>query len=524
MRSANTFRATMKSVITRLIGFTVLLSLYGSGAANAQFWTPVPNYPGAFGAGTALLRTDGTVMIQDASSACNGTSANLSGNWYLLIPDVNGNYTTGDWSPFPSFPGGYAPLYYASAVLRDGRVVVLGGEYNGSCIVVQSSTGYILPFSFPDSNFGRSESWQPLPEPRAGGPGIGTGDAQSVVLPDGTWMIGGCCGKQGAILDPKTLNWSYESKGKLDSNSEEGWTLLPNGDVLAISLDAGVKPDHVQVYNYKTKTWTSVRDTPYQLSFCGEMGPAVLMPDGKVFAAGADGVTAIYDPATNHWTPGPSFPPNSFGNGLDGIEDGPAALMPNGNVLMLTSGITPCGIDPPGADFLEFDGTNLNPVPPTPNASNESSFQGRMLVLPSGQILFTDGTSDVEIYTPAGTVKDEWRPILSAIDGQTDNVLSRGKTYTAYGYLFNGFSQGAAYGDDAQSATNYPLVRLINQATGYVAYAPTADFSSGVADLTKPKKLVHTKVHIPSYMPTGLTSVEVVVNGISSKPVFFTIE
>jgi hypothetical protein len=196
--------------------------------------------------------------------------------------------------------------------------------------------------------------------------------------------------------------------------------------------------------------------------------------------------------------------------------------MPNGNVLMMTSAINPC--DEPGADFLELDGTNLNPVPPTPNASNKISQDGRMLVLPSGQILFTDGTSDVEIYTPAGTVKDEWRPILSAIDGATDNVLSRGTTYTAYGYLFNGFSQGAAYGDDAQSATNFPLVRLINMATGLVAYAPTADFGSGVADLTKPKQLVHTKVHIPSYMPTGLTSVEVVVNGISSKPVFFYID
>jgi hypothetical protein len=519
------FNASSKSQFRRLVGLTAMMLFFGSGAAKAQFWTAVPGFPGQ-GASTALLRTDGTVMIQAFAGTCPDGSPQPSGDWYLLLPDAAGNYTTGNWSGFPSFPGGYAPLYYASAVLPDGRVVVVGGEYDGGCLIVDSSTGYILPFSFPDSNFGRSQSWQKLKEPWPGGVPTGVGDGQSVVLPDGTWMVANGFNRQSAILDPKTLTWSYVSKGKIDVNGEEGWTLLPNGDVMTIDVNGSVyQRDRVEVYHYKSKDWTRIKNTAGPLTFnCQsvEIGPAVLMADGKVFAAGADGVTAIYDTTTGDWTLGPPFPPNSYGGGVDGIDDGPAALMPNGNVLMMTSAIYPC--QQPGADFLAFDGTNLNPVPSPPNASNEISYNGRMLVLPSGQILFTDGTSDVEIYTPAGTFREEWRPVLSAVGIQSDNVLSAGQTYTAEGYLFNGLSQGAAYGDDAQSATNFPLIRLTNQATGLVMYAPTADFSSGVGSTSAPKVLLHTKFHIPSNMPLGLASVEVVVNGIPSKPVLFSIE
>jgi hypothetical protein len=67
-----------------------------------------------------LLLTDGTiVVIQQATS-----------NWYKLTPDAFGNYATGTWSQIASLPSGYEPLYFASAVLPDGRVIVEGGECN----------------------------------------------------------------------------------------------------------------------------------------------------------------------------------------------------------------------------------------------------------------------------------------------------------------------------------------------------------------------------------------------------------
>ena len=39
-------------------------------------------------------------------------------------------------------------------------------------------------------------------------------------------------------------------------------------------------------------------------------------------------------------------------------------------------------------------------------------------------------------------------------------------------------SSGAAYGDDAQAGTNFPLVRIVNNATHHVFYAKTSGFTS----------------------------------------------
>ena len=87
--------------------------------AGAQTWTPLTHQP-TFGAGTALLLTDGTVMVQDAAFA----SPN---HWWKLKPDSSGSYVNGTWTQLASLPSGYDPLYYASAVLADGRVVIVGG-------------------------------------------------------------------------------------------------------------------------------------------------------------------------------------------------------------------------------------------------------------------------------------------------------------------------------------------------------------------------------------------------------------
>ena len=46
--------------------------------------------------------------------------------------------------------------------------------------------------------------------------------------------------------------------------------------------------------------------------------------------------------------------------------------------------------------------------------------------------------------------------------------MKRGQSYQAFGFQFNGVSQRAAYGDDVQAATNYPLVRITNIINGHV--------------------------------------------------------
>jgi hypothetical protein len=81
-----------------------------------------------------LLLTDGTILAHSEPNCLSCTSTDYN-SWYKFTPDVNGSYVNGIWS-LVAAPTGYAPLYFGSAVLPDGRVVVEGGEYDcssGTC-------------------------------------------------------------------------------------------------------------------------------------------------------------------------------------------------------------------------------------------------------------------------------------------------------------------------------------------------------------------------------------------------------
>jgi len=197
-------------------------------------------------------------------------------------------------------------------------------------------------------------------------------------------------------------------------------------------------------------------------------------------------------------------------------QDAPAALLPNGNVLFAVSG----GAEPKGGGysnppvaFFEFDGSQLIPEPTIPNAAVDASGSINLLVLPSGQILATDSSKDVEIYTPdSNDYSANWAPQILAY---TRN-LTRGQTYSLTGMRLNGMSQGSAFGDEDQDATNYPLLRITNRATHHVAYARTHDFSSMAVASHLPSTM---KFDVPAGLETGLSTLEVVTNGIPSQPV-----
>jgi hypothetical protein len=472
-------------------------------SAPSSPWQLLTNQPPVLdyaecGPGNPLLLTDGTVMLAD--DGCQ--------DWWKLTPDEFGSYVNGTWTELASTPAGYSPLYHSSAVLPDGRVIIEGGEYN-FLNPARTAQGAIYD---PVAN-----TWTSV-NPPAGWTTIG--DAQSVILFNGTYMQANCCTKQAALLDSKTLTWSPTGTGKSDINDEEGWNLLPNGKVLTVdvyvfSYDAtGMNSE---LYNPETGAWRSAGSTVVQLwdsaASCGgesvssfEIGPAVLRPDGSVFYTGANSCgaahTAIYNSLFGTWRPGPDFP-----DSLD-IADGPAALEPNGKVLMMAS---PFIYQIPST-FLEWDGKNLAEIAPAPNASNDSSYYGNFLVLPTGQILFTDFYF-VSVYNPAGTYNRAWAPlVLFAPD-----IVSPGGSYVTFGLLYNGMSQGAAYGDDVQAATNYPLVRITNKATGHVFYSRTHDPSSmGVGFFTG---LVSTHFDVPATQEKGPSELVVVANGIPSAPV-----
>ena len=484
----------------RMLGFAAVILCAAIASAQSP-WQPVKNVPN-ISAGAIALLTDGRVLVQDN----NGDST----NWWTLTPDINGSYASGTWTQVASLPSTYGPLYFGSAVLPDGRYIIEGGEYNfGSLGGSEVKLGAIYD---PVAN-----TWTSV-NPPAGWSRIGDGSA--TVLQNGTYMQGSCCDQppHTALLDPKTLTWTATGTGKFDVYDEEGLTLLPGGTVL--DVDAYVFKYQANGMNYETYdpnagTWTSQGNTPVQLwdsaANCGgsgkasyELGPAVLRPDGTVFATGANtcaaGHTAIYTASSNTWVAGPDFPSN-----LD-IADGPGALLPDGNVLVMTSP----GVYETGAVFFEWDGAKLNQVLAPPNGHSDSSYYGHMLLLPTGQVLFTDFSNDVEIYTSTGTPYPGLQPtaLLSTA------VLSRGSSFVLFGRKFNGASQASAYGDDFQDATNYPIVRITNVATGHVFYCRTHDHNTMAVGYNGP---AYTHLDIPANMETGQSYLEVVANGIASQ-------
>jgi len=470
--------------------FFVALALSSNAQTIVNLKSQAPD-----GAQLTFQLTDGTVLAQGYNDS----------DWWLLTPDNTGSYQNGTWKQVASLQSGYSPEAFASAVLADGRLIIVGGEYNFGNFTL-TNLGAIYD---PAAN-----TWTPLTLPKAVS---FVGDSPSLVLPNGTFVFGDKLVKGDVALNPKTMTWTYGfPPGKSDFNAEEGWTLMPDGTIL--TADVKNAPNS-EIFNPADLTWTSAGSTIVDLhspspfgclnfgpngEYCyyppGEIGPAILRPDGTVFATGStpqggsSGNTAIYTPGKNGapgtWKAGPSFPAG------DDAGDEFAALLPNGNVL----------VDGNSGSSYEFDGTNFT----RGLATNYQS----LMVLPTGQVLL----GGAQLYASTGTYQQAWAPTITS----APTTVTRGSTYKISGTQFNGLSQANAFGDEYQTATNYPLVRITNQATGHVFYARTHDHSTmGVATGSKS---VFTNFDVSSTTETGASTLVVVANGIPSASVNVTVQ
>ncbi|MBV8531716.1 MAG: hypothetical protein JO104_10395, partial [Candidatus Eremiobacteraeota bacterium] len=434
------------------------------------------------------LLTDGSILAQSGSNWSN---------FYRYYPDANGSYADGTWKQVASLQSGYGPDAAASQVLGNGKFVISGGEYN------TPGNGYDLQLT----NLGAvydpvANTFTPLGHPRHWG---WIGDSPSTVAPDGRMIVGQKLTEDDAALDPTTLKWkTLRHKGKADFNAEEGWTLLPDGTIMTADVKAATNSE---IYNPTTETWKTAGSTivdlhspspygclMYGKGLCyyppGEIGPAILRPDGTVFFTGSyssgygPGHTAIYNWKKGTWTAGPDFP-----NG-DNAGDNFGVLEPSGNVLIFGSSGT----------AYEWNGTTFSQL-------NGITEQGPPLLLPTGQIMVL-GYSSVILYTPTGSPKAKWAPTIKTYPSS----VSAGQTYKITGTKFTGWGQAEAFGDEYQNSTSYPLVRITNNASGKVWYAHTHDHSTmGIAT---GRKTVSTMFDVPSGIASGASTLVVVANGI----------
>jgi hypothetical protein len=484
-----------------------------SAESKSGTWTDLQGgLPFTDGPDTALLLTDGTVAVHDW----------CTGNWFRLTPDTKGHYETGSWSALATMPFGYYPFFFASEILPDGRLIVNGGEYNKSSGNCGKETWTKLGALYdPVAN-----SWTSVSAPHGWS---SIGDAQSVLLPNGNYMLADCCTGQEAIagITGTTVKWKATGSGKADNNDEEGWTNLPDGDLLTVDAWKGSENtiSNTEIYATSTGAWSAGQNTVSQLvdEMSHEEGPAVLMPTGFVIYFGADHLTGannLFNSSTGVWSAAPAFP--VIDGGQYDCADAPAALLPDGNVIVQASP----GVFERPSHFFEFsidkkEKTALRQVNDPKSAPHISSYEGRFLELPTGQLLWSnDGQThhaEIATYTPKGAPQPSWLPVVTSVAatltiGSTANPIS--------GTNFNGFSQGATYGDDAQMSTNYPLVRITNNATGDVCFGRSHDFSTMGVWTTGTTNAVFD---IPQSCEAGGSTLEVIVNGVASTGVSVTL-
>lgn len=459
----------------------------------------------------------------------------------------------------------------------------------------------------------------------ASGPGVAQfsgevagcfGDDPSALLPGGRILVGDLINSQ-AFLYSIADNMFEPTGSKVynDSSDEEGWAILPNRQVLTYDLDPsiGMNTGFAEKYTPATGVWTGIspadgtaRGTLPVLSSVPlgfELGPILRLLDGRMLVIGANQHTALYNPSSNRWRPGPDMladltgPGGTIPNALFGADDAPAAILPNGHVYLLADpGPNPVSLNasttagsasvtvpttvglqstwsvaqadgtnstiPPSAAIFSVDsptsftlGTldasgNLVPVNALKTQANiglvlggifsspaqlfrfdprggtmtpiagpagsllptEPAFVARMLVLPTGQLMLSDSSNQLYVYTPdRSSAPESLRPAISRVQYAGDGV------FELTGTQMNGQSEGAAYGDDDQMNENFPIVRLEDPATGNVYYCRTTNWDSvAVGGGNQPETVDFTLN--PAIRP-GSYELTVVGAGMASEPV-----
>ncbi|MBS0202069.1 MAG: hypothetical protein JSS49_04155 [Planctomycetes bacterium] len=474
----------------------VALATPGLAGTTTGTWSQLNNYNPEYLSGTMLLLTDGTVMVQ--SNYDNQT-------WTRLTPDATGSYVNGTWTTLAKMS--IPRLYFASHVLPDGRVWVLGGEYSGYNLNQNwTNTGEIYD---PVTNKWKAIAKHPDPL---------FGDVPTTLLRYGYILAGSLETENTYLYYPPGDFWFSNILTKLrsDRSDEETWITLPDGSVLSYDIFASDTSGtgSAQRFSLNSFAWVDSGTVPVLLSgpVQGyELGPGSVLPNGNVIVIGANENSAIYTPPVSSnlpgsWVAGPTLPAGM------GADDAPGAMLPDGHFIFL-------------ADFYQFTsptsmfdydyntGTLTDITSTLPPQLQDELFYGsayvcRMLVIPDGGILLTTNNFfSLWHYLPSGTPQDSWRPTIASATKVSSHQ------YTITGTRVTGISEGASYGDDAEMSTNYPIVRLVNN--GVVTYGKTTNWTPGISAVGSNSSGTFT-LDLPTTLAPGTYQATVIANGIPS--------
>ncbi len=517
------------------------LALYLTSApVHAHSWTQVTASGSApSNVGLMLLLPDGTVLANE------NTDQNGDSGWYLLTPDSSGHYYDGTWTAVSSM--NYTRLFFSSQVLQDGRVFIAGGEDGNGSATAEIYNPITDPLNPGHEANPASNPWTvinpptSLLNPSAGSPVVNGDqaflDATSELLPAGNVLDAPVApNASGETLNYNATTNIWAEGGTLangEGNEDEAsWVKLPDNSILTIGPFNQTAQRFIPASSGTTGSWQADTSVPVQIfdSNLGEEGPGNLLPNGKAFFSGGTGNTVIYTPtgttSPGSWTVGPVVPQNLA------PDDAPGAMMNNGKILCCFApmgGATKATQYQPPTSFFEYDYTvgangsftevgapygtagGPNNMLQAPNAC----YVFEMLDLPDGTVLMSNFGGTLYIYTPDANTNSTVASLAPTISSVTQNVNG---DYLLKGTLLNGFSEGAAYGDDAQMSSNYPIVYLKSGSNVY--YARTHNWSS--TGVRQTGKTVSTEFDPPLNLPSGTYSLYVSANGLVSSAYSFT--
>jgi hypothetical protein len=483
-------------------------------SAVALPWTKVTGTPpGGMPANVRLL-TDGTVLMSGAEGTATWSQ------WWVFTPDSTGSYVNGTFPKVGNSATGR--LFAPSGVLNNGQYLICGGEY-----ICPASTPKCSSFS----DRSECELYDPVSRTWTTVADVPetTNDTPSVVLADGRLMI---FSFYNALFPDPNNSWIFDSGqwvaagqgySQTDLINEGGSELLPDGTIFA-----GVRA--FGRYSADASQWTEVASTatiPGGVAIeefvysNDEIGPFVVLYDGRLLVLGGNTHNGLYDYRNDTWALADDTPRNPSTGNVVSHADSPACVENNGKVLTVVDEESHHEGNGP-AIFAEYDPSAPSgsqwtwPPYPSITSDHESANRVKMVALPSGKVLVVGAESNgtLWIYTPTTTTPNgAWQPTIASVP-----YLMFG-TFVLDGQQLSGLTNGADFGDDGKADSNYPIVKLtkgtavtFGKSFGFYQRAPR----SNVADTCQ--------FTLPSGLASGAYSLSVVASGmVSSNTVQLTL-
>jgi hypothetical protein len=376
----------------------------------------------------------------------------------------------------PAHPLATGVFGHVAVLLKNGQVLVAGGESSGSTCVTTT------------------ELYNPATNTWSAAHAMNTArcNAAAVLLPSGKVLVAGGTSTTSTadalttaeVYDPTANTWTNVTNAMSSARAAvPAAVLLGNGQVLVAGGEA-TTADPVtaaDLYNPATNAFTATT------SMGTARAEAIAMPvNGGALVAG--GVTGTGTTATataevyksgspGTWTP--------VTNSMSASRAaGAAAPLPNGE-LLVAGGFTPAGLGDtitPTTDLYHAATNNFTAGP----SMTTQRFEFGMTALADGRIVVAGGvnsafffgsssTGSTEVYSPASNSWSQGGPLPDALEGLTTTLLPDGQVLAAGGDSSSGASTDASlFTPTAKPSAPLSVSATAGNGSAAVSFAPPA--------------------------------------------------